>query len=248
MLAKEIMKTIVNHILTPIFYIFFGLWLVIFHPIQVVTYYVFGRSAQQNVVVVLNILLINSLRILGTRISVNYNSKLPKGRPMIFLANHSSLHDITGLYGLLGKHKLVFVSKKSLAKGIPSVSFNLRKSGAAVIDRKDRNQAVTQILKLGSFINKNNLTAVIFPEGTRRPGLQPFKVGGLNALTKRSPNALIVPIAIQGTGDLYLNRKAYPLNTFQKISWNILDPIEQDNLTNKELIQLAYDQIKAKLE
>jgi len=242
------MKSILNHLLTPFFYFLFGLWLVIFHPIQVIAYSVFGRSAQQKVVIFLNTLLVNSLRVLGTSIKVNYETKLPKDRPMIFLANHSSLHDITGLYGLLGKHKLVFVSKRSLAKGIPSVSYNLRKSGAAIIDRGDRKQAIGEILRLGSFINNNNFTAVIFPEGTRRPGLQQFKVGGINALTKKSPTALIVPIAIKGTADLYLNRKAYPLNTFQKISWNVLQPIEQNGQSNEVILQQAYNQIKEVLD
>lgn len=242
------MKTIFNHLLTPIFYFLFGFWLVTFHPFQVLAYILFGRSAQQKVVVALNYLLVNSLRVLGTSIQVNYEDNLPEGRPMIFLANHSSLHDITGMYGLLGKHNLVFVSKESLAKGIPSVSFNLRKSGAAIINRGDRKQAIAEILRLGSFINENKLTAVIFPEGTRRPGLQQFKVGGVNALTKKSPHALIVPIAIKGTAKLYLSRKAYPLNTFQKISWNVLKPIEQNGQPNEEILEQAYNQIKEVLD
>ena len=242
------MKTILNHILTPIFYSLFGFWLVIFHPIQILAYNFFGRTAQQQVVYFLNKILVNCLHVLGTSIKVTYKTELPTDRPMIFLANHSSLHDITGLYGLFGKHKLVFVSKRSLAKGIPSVSYNLRKSGAAIIDRGDRKQAISEILKLGTFINDNSYTAVIFPEGTRRPGLQPFKIGGLNALTKKSPKALIVPLAIKGTANLYVNRKAYPLNTFQSLSWNVLEPIEQGDKTNEEILQMAYDQINEVLE
>jgi 1-acyl-sn-glycerol-3-phosphate acyltransferase len=36
-----------------------------------------------------------------------------------------------------------------LGKGIPSVSFNLRHGGSALIDRKDSKQAIPEIIKLG---------------------------------------------------------------------------------------------------
>jgi 1-acyl-sn-glycerol-3-phosphate acyltransferase len=41
-----------------------------------------------------------------------------------------------------------FVSKKELGKGIPSVSYNLRHGGSALIDRKDPKQAIPEIKKI----------------------------------------------------------------------------------------------------
>lgn len=242
------MKTILNYILSPIFYFVFGLSLVLFHPFQILIYNVFGKNAQQKSIFFLNRCLVNSLRLLGTRIKVNINKNLPVDRPKIFLANHSSLHDIPGLYAYLGKYNPIFVSKMSLAKGIPSVSYNLVKSGAALIDRSDRKQAIEEIIRLGNLIHETNRSAVLFPEGTRRPGLQMFKEGGLNALLKKAPNALVVPIVIRGTADLYVNRKAFPLNTFQKISWKMLDPIEPGDKTSRQILDESYNQIKNALE
>ncbi|MBT8233099.1 MAG: 1-acyl-sn-glycerol-3-phosphate acyltransferase [Saprospiraceae bacterium] len=237
------MKFILAHLLTPIFYFLFGLILVVFHPIQVLAYQLFGRTAHQKVVYVLNYCLVNALRVLGTSIKVKDKHKIPKDKPLIVLANHSSLHDITGIYGLLSQLKPVFVSKKSLSKGIPSVSYNLRKSGAAIIDRKDRSQSINEIMKLGAFINENNFAAVIFPEGTRSNELTRFKLGGFEALIKKAPNAIILPIAIKGTGDLYMNKKAYPLNVFKKISWTVLDPIYREGQSNEDILNQAHRMI-----
>ena len=65
------------------------------------------------------------------------------------------------------KHHPKFVSKMELGKGIPSVSYNLSHGGSVLINRKDSRQSLTEIAKLGSYIEKHNRTAVIFPEGTR---------------------------------------------------------------------------------
>ena len=41
-----------------------------------------------------------------------------------------------------------FISKKELGKGIPSVSYNLKYGGSALIDRKDPKQALPEIKKV----------------------------------------------------------------------------------------------------
>src|SRR3546814_4689000 len=56
-------------------------------------------------------------------------------------------------------------SSDLLAKGIPSISFNLRHGGAANIDRKDPKQSIAEILKLANNMKTKNWSAFIFPEG-----------------------------------------------------------------------------------
>jgi len=142
------------------------------------------------------------------------------------------------------KYHPVFVSKLSLSKGLPSVSYNLRKSGAALIDRGDRLQALKEIMRLGIMIHERNFSAVIFPEGTRKgKELKPFKPGGISALLKKAPNALIIPVAIKGTMDINLHKK-YPLNIFKKLEWHVLDGIEPAGLTVDELMHEAREAIK----
>jgi len=219
-------RVVIAHILTPLFYAAFGLILVIFHPVQVLVYYTIGEMAHRRVVYFMNGLLSKTLWILGYRIQFNNAQQLPKDRPLIFVANHNSLHDIPMLYWHLRTYHPIFVSKLSLAKSIPSVSFNLRKSGAALIDRSDRMQSMKEIMRLGQLIHDRCFSAVIFPEGTRKgPALRKFKPGGISALLRKAPDALIVPVAIAGTRNI--NRAgAYPLNIFLDLEWTVLNPVE----------------------
>lgn len=184
----------------------------------------------------MNGLLSATLWILGHSIKFVNKVKLPKDRPLIIVSNHNSLHDIPMIYYNMRKFNPVFVSKLSLSKGIPSVSFNLRKSGAALINRTDRIQSLKEILRLGELISKRNFAAVIFPEGTRKgTGLKDFKPGGVAALIKKAPNALIVPIAIDGTMNINMHNE-YPLNSFQKLRWTVLTPLEPSDYSLDELM------------
>jgi 1-acyl-sn-glycerol-3-phosphate acyltransferase len=99
------------------------------------------------------------------------------------------------------KYHPKFVSKIELGKGIPSVSYNLRHGGSALIDRKDSKQALAAIAQLGEYIEKHKRSAVIFPEGTRSRTGQPkkFQTTGLKVLMKKAPSALIVPISINNS-------------------------------------------------
>ncbi|MEZ4902423.1 MAG: lysophospholipid acyltransferase family protein [Spirosomataceae bacterium] len=125
--------------------------------------------------------------ILGTRLRFYEKAEIPTDRPVIFVANHQSMFDIIGMIWFLRKNYPIFVSKIELAKGIPSISYNLQKSGSALIDRQDGKQAILEIAKLGKLIEETKFSAAIFPEGTRsRTGeLKPFAVGG-SYLNKKS--------------------------------------------------------------
>ena len=106
------------------------------------------------------------------------------------------MFDIPPIIWYLKKHIPKFVSKKELAKGIPSISYNLRNGGAALIDRKDKKQAITEMVNFAKRVKSNNWSAVIFPEGTRIP---PGNMGelhpGVAALYKHL-NISVVPVAV----------------------------------------------------
>src|SRR5207244_7378448 len=91
-----------------------------------------------------------------------------------------------------------FASKRSLARRIPSVSYNLQRGGNCLIDRDDAEQALGAIRALGERVERNGVSAVIFPEGTRaRAGaLGAFKPRGSLALLAAAPATAIVPVAI----------------------------------------------------
>lgn len=239
------MRKIFGYILTPIHYLAFVLLLCIFHPVQWICFNLFGYKAHKASVDTLNFFLTYTLLILGCSVTFVNNQKLPVGRPIIFVANHQSSHDIPGLIWFLRKYHAKFISKIELTKGIPSVSYNLRHGGGANIDRKDSRQSITELAKLGARMHQNNWSAVIFPEGTRSKDgkIKMFQGGGIGALLKKCPNALIVPVAISNYSRM-LKWGYYPLSTFIPMRWEVLEPIEPGNMLANDLASLAEQRVK----
>ncbi len=165
--------------------------------------------------------------ILGTTYDFNNPYDIPTDRPLIIVPNHQSMHDIPPLVWFMRKHHPKFVSKKELGKGIPSVSYNLRHGGSVLIDRNDSRQALSEIAKLGRYIEEHKRSAVIFPEGTRsRTGHpKPFKATGLKLLMKNSPSALVVPISINNSWKM-LKYGKFPNGIGNHITFQVHEPIE----------------------
>jgi len=230
------MRKILAYPLTVIYFIFFGLSLVIFHPIQWICLNIFGYNAHAKSVSLLNLCLMASTFFLGTRYRFRTAEDLPRDRPLILVANHQSMNDIPPLIWYMRKHHPKFVSKKELGKGIPSVSYNLRHGGSVLIDRKDKEQSLREIRKLGKYIEKNKRSAVIFPEGTRsRDGVpKKFHTGGLKVLMSESPSALLIPISINNSWKL-LRYGKFPYGIGIFITIDVHSPIPNSLETNKVL-------------
>ena len=165
--------------------------------------------------------------ILGTRYTFHNPHRLPRNRPLIIVANHQSMNDIPPIIWNMRHFHPKFVSKIELGKGIPSVSFNLRHGGSVLIDRKDSKQALQQISKLGVYIEENNRSAVIFPEGTRSRDGHPkkFQQTGLKMLIKKAPSALIVPLSINNSWKL-LRYGSFPYGLGNHLKFQVHEPIE----------------------
>lgn len=200
MKLKYYISRVVGALLTPVFYLVFALLLLIFHPVQMICLRLGGYNAHKRSVEILNFLLLRSLHIMFTRIRMRGFDLLPSGRPLIIVANHQSAYDIPPVVWGFRKFHPKFISKKELGRFLPSISYNLKHGGSVLIDRANRLQSVKEIIRLGSFIGKNNYAACIFPEGTRSKDgvVRSFKAAGVASLLKATPNALIVPFAIKG--------------------------------------------------
>jgi 1-acyl-sn-glycerol-3-phosphate acyltransferase len=101
-----------------LFYLFFGLAVLAFHPIQWLCFNLFGYKAHKDSVDVLNWLLMRCLNILGTRFTFNVDGDIPKNVPLIIVSNHQSMWDIPPIIWHLRKLHPAFISKKELGKGI----------------------------------------------------------------------------------------------------------------------------------
>lgn len=242
------MNKLLGYIFSPLFYIFFLLMLLIFHPIQWISYRVFGYKAHKRAVDALNFFLTYCDLLMGASVSFKNQQNLPLGRPIIFVANHQSMYDIPALIWFLRKYHVKFISKIELTKGIPSISYNLKYGGGANIDRKDSKQAISEIIKLGRRMKEHNWSAMIFPEGTRSKdgNLKSFHVGGIATILKAVPNALIVPVAIENSWKL-VRYGTYPLSFGEKLRWTVLTPIEPAGQKPEEVTLQAENAIRAKL-
>ena len=192
------MTKVRDWVFTVPFLVTFGLVLLVFDLLQRPAR-ALGRRPHEVVVNLLQKSLVASLRLCGTRLAVE-RAGVTAGRPCLFVSNHQSMFDIPILGALLSRHYLKFVSKRELARRwIPSISYNLRRGGNALIDRGDRADAVEAIRRLGQEeVAGRGVSAVIFPEGTRARGgvLGPFRPQGTLALMAAAPDAPVVPVAI----------------------------------------------------
>nr|WP_299071171.1 lysophospholipid acyltransferase family protein [uncultured Allomuricauda sp.] len=233
------MQKLLSYPLTILFFIFFGLTLIVFHPIQWFCLNVLGYDAHKRTVSILNWFLMRCTNVLGTRYRFENQHDIPTDRPLIIVTNHQSMYDIPPIIWHMRKHHPKFVAKKELGKGIPSVSYNLRHSAAALIDRKDGKQAILEIGRLGTYIEKHNRSAVIFPEGTRsRTGKpKPFKPLGLKILMKKSPSALLVPITINNSWKV-LKYGKFPMGIGAYLKFEVHPPIENTGNADELIAQV----------
>lgn len=177
--------------------------------------------------------------LLGGTYVFNNPQDLPTDRPLIIVSNHQSMHDISPIIWFMRKHHPKFVSKKELGRGYPSVSYNLRVSGSALIDRNDKKQSLQEIAKLGQYIEAHNRSAVIFPEGTRSRNNghpKPFKPTGMKLLMRNAPSALIVPISINNSWKM-LKYGKFPVGIFGRITFDIHTPIAIDGNLDELIAQ-----------
>jgi 1-acyl-sn-glycerol-3-phosphate acyltransferase len=229
------MEKIISYPISIISILLFLLTIVIFHPIQWICFNLFGYQAHKKSVDYLNFILLRIGHLLGTTYKVENRESIPKGVPIIFVANHQSLYDIIGIIWFLRKFHPKFVSKKELGKGIPSISYNLNHGGSVLIDRNDPKKAISVIKELSQYIEKTNRSAVIFPEGTRSKTGKPkeFAKSGLKILCKYAPSAYVVPITINNSWK-FVKFGFFPYSLGNRITFTIHNaiPVKDSDIEN----------------
>ncbi|WP_163515224.1 lysophospholipid acyltransferase family protein [Gelidibacter japonicus] len=237
------MRKILAYPLTVLYFICFGITLVVFHPIQWICFNLFGYQAHKISVDWLQFFLMRSLNVLGTRFTFTNPYDIDTDQPLIIVANHQSMYDISPIMWYMRKHHPKFISKMELGRGIPSVSYNLRHGGSVLIDRKNPRQSLPAIMKFGEYIEKNKRAAVIFPEGTRsKTGVpKPFQTKGLEMMMKKVPSATIVPISINNSWKM-LRYGKFPMGIGNHLKFTVHQPIKIATFVDKQELIKSVEQ------
>ncbi|HXQ23811.1 MAG TPA: lysophospholipid acyltransferase family protein [Candidatus Acidoferrales bacterium] len=223
-------------ILTIPFLLTFGLILVVFDVAQRVAR-LFGQRPQEYVAGALQVALVWAFRICGTRLLVERSPHVRPRTPYLIIANHQSMFDVPIFGALLFTNFPKYVSKRELARWIPSISYNLRRGGNAIIDRGDPDQAVAAIQALAQQVRTRGVSAVIFPEGTRarRGELGQFRRRGTLALLDAAPDTAVVPVCIDQSWRL-LRHNLMPVPFGTRVHVWIGDPIERQPDEDRDAI------------
>ena len=236
---------IISYPLSVIYWLCFGFLLAFFHPVQVIALNLGGYGPHKRSVEFLNYGLIALYGIIGGKMIYRNNVHLPENAPLIFVSNHQSMMDIPPFVWYLRKYHPKFVSKIELAKGFPSISYNLRHGGSVLIDRKDRSQSLKALSEFGDYIEDKHYSVVIFPEGTRSRTGEPkrFSENGLKMLARKIPSAYLVPISINESWRLYAKGK-FPLPLGLRITMDVHEAIKVSEYPFEELFERVEKVVK----
>jgi 1-acyl-sn-glycerol-3-phosphate acyltransferase len=215
----------------------FGISLVVFDLAGRVAL-LFGMRPFEWTMAALQRTLLGVFAISGVRFDVEGLDGFSGSGGYLFVSNHQSMYDVPIFGGILIRNFPKYVAKRSLARGIPSISLNLRRGGNALIDRGERTEAIVAITEMATECQSRDVSAVIFPEGTRsRDGsLGAYRVGGIAALMEGAPDLEIVPTVIDGSWKVFSNNMfPVPFGTHVKVAFG--DPIRRSSDEDVEAIR-----------
>lgn len=241
---------IINWLFTALFGLAFLTVLGVFHIFQVIALRVFGYEAHKKVVDGMIASILTCLGIVAASPRYEFRAKkFPMDRPMIIVSNHQSMFDIPAIGWALRKHHPKYISKKSLAKGIPSVSYNIRNGGSITIDRKKPEESKQKIKAFTIYLNENNRAGCLFAEGTRSKDgrMTTFKKGGFYTMLDAMPDATIVPVALENFWKI--TRYGFkPIPFAARPRCTVLPAVEREGKTNEMLLKECEDKIRAVAE
>lgn len=175
------------------------------------------------------------LSLFGVKTKVKGMELLPQNGNFVLLYNHRSNLDSMIIDVFLHKYPLVFVAKQSLF-GIPFFGKFIHKIGYLKLDRGNIRQELLSIYQGIDFLNKNECSVGVAPEGTRnftKEDLLPFKVGCLHLATKAKKP--IVICILTDTIDI----KKHILTKRHPVTLRIVEVIEYQDFEKMHTRELA---------
>lgn len=180
-------------------------------------------------------------RLNGVEIEVSGLENIPRGEPVVVLANHQSQWETFYLQLLITPQATVL--KRELL-WVPFFGWALILLRPIAIDRGQPGQALKTILRIGLERLEQGVSVVIYPEGTRQP---PGQVGRFNAggaMLACRAGRRVVPIA-HNAGDCWPARSLWRFPGTIRVV--IGEPIDCAGKTPKAVNEKAEGWIRATL-
>jgi len=136
----------------------------------------------------------------GVRVNVVGADKLDSGERYVFISNHQSALDIPILYVGLGGGQISFIAKKELFM-IPFFGWGMWAVGHISIDRENARKAHASIAKAVRHLNKENVSLILFPEGTRSKDGKVLDFKTASFTLALQAGVRLVPVGIRGAID-----------------------------------------------
>ncbi len=170
----------------------------------------------------------------GSTVYVTGQEHLPRGRPVILMANHQSYVDVPVLYFL--KRQFKWMADEPLFR-IPFFGWSMQMAGYIPVRRGDSKFGLRSLEQARAWLTRG-IPILIFPEGTRSHTgvLGRFQTGGFRlAAQTRTP---IVPVVVIGTRQL-LPRGSWIFRLGVKLQLRVLPPVVPSDSGLREVRQLA---------
>lgn len=243
------LRWLLSWVTTVIFLVTMAIVMLVFDPLQRLARR-FGERPHEIVVGIFQRTLVAIMHITGMQLEVERAPSLKPHTGYVIVSNHQGMFDIPLFGGLLFTNYPKYIAKHTLAKGIPSVSYNLRNGGNVLIDRSQGTDAVRSIRDLGRRVEERGVSAVIFPEGTRSVDgeLLPFREAGAATLIKSASGLSVVPAVVDGSWE-FVGQGMRPIPFGTRLRVHFGEPMERhegDDPT--ELLARAEKTIRATLE
>lgn len=205
---------------STIYYLGFGLMLMIFRPIENVMQWAIPKWGEFN------------LKSAGVDLEIFGRENLEK-RPAIFVLNHQSMLDLF-ISCYLRPPNTLGIAKKSFVY-MPIIGLFMKAIGVVFLDRHDRMKALEGMRATKRLIEKGYSIAMA-PEGTRTPTgeLQPLKKGAFYlALQTGLP---LIPITIINAYQLFPRHNWLPKPGIVKVY--IDPPIATHGMTEHSILEM----------
>lgn len=182
-------------------------------------------------------------KIVGVRIHVTGEDKIPYDKRVMLICNHISDIDPAVIISSFPQLELGFIAKKEAYTLFPFIGKVMKKLNCLPIDRENNREGIKTILKAVKYIKEDKVSIGIFPEGyTSLTGeLQDFRNGAFKIATKA--NAPIVVCTL-------VNSDKALKNLFRRtdIYLDVLDVISEEDVNSLHTDKIGERAHKIMLE